>query len=120
MSNKQLAVLVAAIVFVFGGPPLAHALSAPLGDLKNCDNITVGAAVGHSKTCMGSFGSSITVQNDSATCIRVGGTGVTTTTGLSVGTGCAAGAVVTFDAKEIHYISSGADVTGVDIVWGMQ
>jgi hypothetical protein len=120
MSNKQLAVLVAAIVFVFGGPPLAHALSAPLGDLKNCDNITVSSAVLSSKTCMGSFGSSITVQNDSATCLRVGGTGVTTTTGLSVGTGCAAGAVVTFDAKEIHYISSGADVTGVDIVWGMQ
>jgi hypothetical protein len=120
MSNKQLAVLVAAIVFVFGGPPLAYALSAPLGDLKNCNDITVSSAVLSSKTCMGSFGSSITVQNDSATCIRVGGTAVTATTGLSVGTGCAAGAVVTFDAKEIHYISSGADVTGVDIVWGMQ
>jgi hypothetical protein len=120
MSNKQLAVLVAAIVFVFGGPPLAHALSAPLGDLKNCDNITVGAAIGHSRTCMSGFGSSIVVQNESATCIRVGGTGVTTTTGLSVGSGCAAGQVVTFDAKEIHFISTAGDVTGVDIVWGMQ
>lgn len=120
MSNKQLAALIVALVVVFGGPPVALALSAPLGDLKNCDNITVGAAVGHSKTCMGTFGSSITVQNESATCIRVGGTAVAATTGLSVGTGCAAGAVVTFDAKEVHFISSAGDVTGVDIVWGMQ
>jgi len=104
MSNKQLAVLVAALVFVFGGPPLAHALSAPLGDLKNCDNITVSSAVLSSKTCMSGFGSSITVQNDSATCIRVGGPTLTVTSGFEVGSGCRDGVGVSLDAKSDIYV----------------
>lgn len=120
MKNWQIGLVVVALVALFGGPPVAKALSMPLAQVKNCDNITISSTAVSSETCMGGWGSSVTVQNESATCIRVGGSGVTTTTGLSVGSGCAAGTVVTFDAKRAWMISSGADVTGVDVVWGMQ
>jgi hypothetical protein len=101
--------------------PTVQALSTPLGDLQNCNNITVGSsAVVSSDACMGGTGSSIVVQNESTSCIRVGGPNVTATTGLSVGSGCAAGPVVTFDAKRVYMISVSGSVSGVDVVWGHQ
>jgi len=99
--------------------PQVQALSTPLADLQNCANITVGAStVVDSATCMGGTGSSIVVQNESTSCIRVGGSGVTATTGLDVGSGCDAGPVVSFDARRVYMISVSGDVTGVDVVWG--
>jgi len=121
MKNWQIGLVVVALVAFIGGPPAARALSMPLAQVKNCDNITINATTPvSSETCMGGWGSSVTVQNESTTCIRVGGSGVTATTGLSVGSGCAAGTVVTFDAKRAWMISTSGDVTGVDVVWGLQ
>ena len=121
MKNWQIGLVVVALVALFGGPPVAKALSMPLGELKNCDNITINATTPvSSETCMGGWGSMVTVQNESATCIRVGGRAVAATTGLSVGSGCAAGTVVTVDAKRAWMISTSGDVAGVDVVWGMQ
>ena len=111
-------VLVALVVGAVVSPAV-QALSTPLSDLQNCDNITVGAgAVVSSATCMGGTGSSIVVQNESTSCIGVGGSAVAATTGLDVGSGCDAGPVVTFDARRVYMISVSGDVTGVDVVWG--
>lgn len=120
MKNWQIGLVVVALVALFGGPPAARALSMPIAQLKNCDNITVSSTAVSSEACMGGWGSNISVQNESTTCIRVGGSGVTTTTGFSVGVGCASGAAISIDAKRLWLISSGADVTGVDIMWGAQ
>ena len=121
MNRTHILILVAALVLLVGGPPAAMALSTPLGELKNCANITIGATTPvSSKTCMGAAGSSIVVQNESTSCIRVGGSGVTATTGLDVGSGCDAGPVVSFDAKVVYMLSVSGDVPGVDVVWGNQ
>lgn len=112
-----LAILALALAVV--ATPVAQALSTPLGALQNCDNVTVGdGAVVSSQTCMGTTGSSIVIQNESASCIRVGGSAVAATTGIQVGDGCAAGQVLSVDAKVVYMISESGDVTGVDVVWG--
>lgn len=120
MKSWHIGLVVLALVAFFGGPPAAKALSMPLSQLKNCDNITISSTPVSSETCMGGWGSNVSVQNESTTCIRVGGPGITSTTGYSVGSGCASGAAISVDAKRFWMISSGADVTGVDVVWGVQ
>lgn len=121
--NRTTIIAAAFVSLIVGAlvAPVAQALSTPLSGLKNCDNITVGAsAVVSSKTCMGETGSSILVQNESTSCIRVGGPGVTATTGVSIGDGCAGGKTFGFDGRVLHMISVSGDVAGVDVVWGLQ
>lgn len=109
-----------AVAVILGSAQRADAF-APLGGVLNCADVTVGAAAASATACF-PVGSpspgNVTVQNESATCIRAGGPSVTASTGLSIGSGCAAGQVVSFDARGLTLISSAGDVTGVDIVWG--
>lgn len=97
----------------------AQALSQSLAEAKNCADITIGATAVPTTTCMGGTGSSLIIQNESTSCIRVGGSAVTASTGISVGDGCAAGQVISWDVKRAWLIrEGGADVTGVDVAWG--
>lgn len=64
------------------------------------------------------FGS-LCVQNTSATCVHLGGSGVTTTTGIDVGDGCAAGKVFCADVRKMWCESASGTVT-VDVVYGEQ
>lgn len=61
----------------------------------------------------------IYVANDSATCIRIGGSDVTASTGVSIGTGCRDGVGFSFDAKRAWCLSTSGTVT-VDVVGGKQ
>lgn len=117
--TAALAVTLVALV-IFGLSQSAEAFN-PLGGVLNCDDVTVTAVAASATACF-PLGSpspgNVTVQNESATCIRAGGPSVTASTGLSIGSGCAAGQVVSFDARGLTLISSAGNVTGVDIVWG--
>ena len=114
MKNWQLAAVVVALVIGFGGPPIASALSTPLTDLKDSQvalNASTATAIAPSGT------SSMCVQNTSATCVQIGGSAVTTTTGVAVGSGCAGGQVLCLDAKRAWGISTSGSIT-VNVISG--
>lgn len=62
---------------------------------------------------------SVYIANESATCIRVGGSDVTSSTGLSLGSGCRDGIGFAIDAKRAWCLSTSGTVT-VDVVGGKQ
>ncbi len=62
---------------------------------------------------------SIYVANDSATCVRIGGADVASTTGISIGTGCRDGVGMAIDARRAWCLSTSGTVT-VDVVGGRQ
>lgn len=106
--------IAAAILFLVGlAPPVARALSNPISELQNT-SVTCGT----SATSIAPAGaSSICVENTSATCVQLGGSGVTTTTGLAVGNGCSAGQVFCADAKRMFCTASSGTVA-VDVIFG--
>lgn len=121
MNRSSIFLVVVGLVVGAIVTPQAMALATSLAELKNCDNVTVGASQAVSTaTCVSGTGSSLIIQNESASCIRVGGSGVTASTGIQVGDGCAAGQVVSIDARRAWMISESGDVTGVDVAWGEQ
>lgn len=115
--------LVAALVLALGVPTV-KALSTRLGGLKTCADQTAPGSAGTpiNLDCSGGLASTLIIENDSTTCIRVGGLeNLSATTGFSVGDGCPAGMVVTVDSRDAYAISTAVGtVTGVDVVWGMQ
>ena len=119
MKSTHIFLVVVGLVVGAVVTPSAMALSQSMADVKNCNNVTVGdSAVVATTTCMGGTGSPLVIQNESTSCIRVGGSADTASTGISVGDGCAAGQVISWDAKRAWMISESGDVTGVDVAWG--
>lgn len=114
--KKILAILSVVAVIIVAGTSMG--LSTPVAQLKNkqvaCS--TTAAQIGPD-TAEPNF-SALCVQNTSATCVRVGGAGVTSSTGVAVGNGCAAGQVFCADARRA-YCAAASSVT-VDVVYGEQ
>lgn len=106
--------VVAAVLFLVGlAPPVARALSNPISELQNTSVTCTGTA-----TLIAPSGtSSLCIENTSATCVQIGGSGVTTTTGLAVGSGCSGGQVFCADVKRL-YCAATAGSVAVDVVYG--
>ena len=106
--------VVAAILFFIGlAPPVARALSNSIAELQN-SSVTCGATA----TLIAPSGaSSMCIENTSATCVQLGGSGITTTTGLAVGSGCSGGQVFCADVKRMYCAASAGSVA-VDVVSG--
>lgn len=62
---------------------------------------------------------SFTASSTSSTCVRISGTDVTSSTGQPVGSGCAAGSSIGWDARNARCASTGATV-GVMMTIGRQ
>lgn len=104
----------AAILFLVGlAPPVARALSNPIAELQNSSVTCTGTAT----LIAPSGASSMCIENTSATCVNLGGSGVTTTTGLAIGSGCAGGQVFCADVKRM-YCAAAAGSIAVDVVFG--
>ena len=118
-----------AIAFLLGACLVGFALSRPavalnqsLSELKDmaiaCSASTVTpilAAAPQGTT----RADSMYIANTSATCVRVGGSAVTSTTGASIGSGCRDGAGITMDVKKAYCLSTSGTVT-VDVIYGVQ
>jgi len=115
MKKEALPYLILGLVLMLVGlaPPVARALSNPLSELQNT-SVSCGATA----TAIAPSGaSSICVENTSATCVQLGGSGITTTTGLAVGSGCAGGQVFCADVKRL-FCAASAGTVSVDVVFG--
>lgn len=114
--NKP-AIFFAAVVvtLVALAAPRVVALSQPIRDLKNTA-VTCGA----SATLISPTGgaSSMLLQNSSTTCVRVGGSGVTTSTGVSIGSGCPAGQVIGVDATR-GWCAAESSTVAIQILYGV-
>lgn len=104
----------------------AMALSTPLSTVTQwevaCDSMDGGSPQDFLIDTGGTTHSGVSavyIANDSTTCVRVGGTGLTSTTGATVGSGCRDGAGLSLDAKGGRCLSTGAAVT-VDVLAGRQ
>lgn len=106
--------IIAGILFLVGlAPPVARALSNPVAELQNTS-----VSCGSSATLIAPSGAStMCIENTSATCVNIGGSGVTTTTGLAVGSGCSGGQVFCADVKRMFCAASSGTVS-VDVVFG--
>ncbi len=94
-----LALVVAGVVAI--AVPTAHALSTPMTEPVN-----VVVTCGTSATLINpgsAFSSrSMCIQNESATVVRLGGSAVTGSVGLSIGSGAAAGTVWCGDMRRMY------------------
>jgi hypothetical protein len=109
--------LIVAFVVVAGGPPVAQALSTPLGVLG--DTSVACDATGDPELIAPSGASSLCIENTSATCVQIGGPTVSTTTGIAIGSGCSGGQVFCADVKRAYCESTAGSVT-VDVIFGAQ
>lgn len=111
--NKTIPIVIVALLAAFA----ALGLAAPLGQLDNA-TVSVNATGDPEELTSGTpLPSSVCVQNTSATCVHVGGSAVTTTTGIAVGDGCAAGMVFCFDGRRA-YAESASGSIDVEVVYG--
>ena len=102
------------VLLIIGlGPPVARALSNPISELQNT-SVSCGATA----TLIAPSGAStMCIENTSATCVQIGGSGVTTTTSLAVGNGCSGGQVFCADVKRM-YCAAASGTVSVDVVYG--
>ncbi len=116
------------VLVVALGAREARALANPIGGLLDV-NVSVGAVTAMDtnscaagdpciSTGAGTGASSIVVQNESTTCIRVGGPNVSASRGFSVGSGCAMGSAATIDGRRFWMISTSGTVNNVTLTWG--
>ena len=104
-------------LLLFAG--VAMGLDSPLSELKD-------TTVACSPTAATKIAASSTVRaeamyisNKSATCVRVGGSGITASTGAEIGDGCHDGPGISVDAKVAYCFSESGSVT-VDVLYGVR
>lgn len=115
MKKEAIPYLILGLVLMLVGiaPPIAHALSNPIAELQNT-SVSCGATA----TAIAPSGaSSMCIENVSTTCVQVGGPGITSTTGLAVGSGCSAGQVFCADVKRM-FCAASAGTVSVDVMYG--
>jgi len=94
-------------------PPIAHALSNPVVELQNTSVSCTGTAT----LIAPSGASTMCIENTSATCVQIGGSGVTSSTSLAIGSGCSGGQVFCADVKRM-YCAAASGTIAVDVVYG--
>lgn len=98
--------------------PLVLALDAPLSELKDAE-VACSASTPTPIEAAGTRAESIWISNGSATCVRIGGSGVTSTRGASIGDGCQDGTSISLDVKKAWCLSTSGTVT-VDTLYGVR
>jgi hypothetical protein len=116
--NRSDFLVTVCVVIVIGAlsAPKVLSLANPIRDLKNTA-VVCGATGDPEVIAPTGSPASMCVQNSSATCVRIGGDGVTTSTGLSIGDGCPAGKVFCADMNRAWCESESGDVT-VQVIYG--
>jgi hypothetical protein len=105
-----------ALVVCLLAAPLLMALDAPLSELKDAE-VACSASTPTPIEATGTRAESMFISNGSATCVRIGGSGVTATTGASIGDGCQDGSNISVDVKKAWCLSTSGTVT-VDTLYG--
>ena len=97
-------------------------LSTPIGQLQNAAVVCPGsgAAAPIRVPADGSNAASMMIYNSSTTCVRVGGSAVTSVTGVPIGSGCDGGVAMSVDAREAFCISSAVGTVTVQALFGKQ
>lgn len=104
------------IVLVLLAAPLLLALDAPLSELRDAE-VACSASTPTPIEAAGTRAESMFISNGSTTCVRIGGSGVTATTGASIGDGCQDGSNISVDVKKAWCLSTSGTVT-VDTLYG--
>lgn len=107
-----------AIVLVLLAAPLLLALDAPLSELRDAE-VACSASTPTPIEAAGTRAESIFISNGSATCVRIGGSAVSATTGASIGDGCQDGKNISVDVKKAWCLSTSGTVT-VDTIYGVR
>lgn len=94
------------------------ALDAPLSELRDAE-VACSASTPTPIEAAGTRAESIYISNASATCVRIGGSSVTASTGASIGDGCTDGVGISVDAKKAWCLSTSGTVT-VDTIYGVR
>lgn len=101
------------------GPTYRPSLSTPIATLKNEAIVCPASGGTPLRIPSGTITAhSIVVQNTSTTCVQLGGSAVTATTGAALGSGCALGQTFAADLKEGYCISSGVGTVTVQVIYG--
>lgn len=116
--NRSDLLITVCLVIVIGAlsAPKVLGLANPIRDLKNVA-VVCGATGDPEVISPTGSASSMCIQNSSATCVRIGGSGVTTATGLSIGDACPGGKVFCADMTRAWCESEAGDVT-VQVIYG--
>lgn len=101
--------------------PVQPMLSGALSALQNSAVVCPAAGGTPARTpASGTPASSIFVYNTSTTCIRVGGVGVTASTGAQIGENCDLGMGISVDARSAYCISEGVGTVTVQVLYGVE
>lgn len=111
LSTVCLVVLIGAL-----SAPKVLSLAMPIRDLKNVA-VSCGSTDAPEVISPSPSPSSMCIQNSSATCVRIGGSGVTTTTGLSIGDGCPGGKVFCGDMARA-WCEAESSTVDVQVIYG--
>lgn len=115
MNQKAKWTLTGVFAALFMGTALAADSLSELKDVEVTCLSTVTPIVGSGASSAASF----YIANDSATCVRVGGSAVTASKGASIGSGCRDGPGISVDARKAWCISTGGDIA-VDVIYGVK
>lgn len=105
-------------LFVLLGAFGALALDAPLSELKDAE-VACSASTPTPIEAAGTRAESMMLANDSATCVRIGGSAVTATTGIAIGDGCTGGRTISLDVKKAYCLSTSGTIT-IDTLYGVR
>ena len=110
---KHLALLALCLI-----APVLMALDAPLSELRDAE-VACSASTPTMIEAAGTRAESLFISNSSATCVRIGGSAVSATTGASIGDGCQDGKNISLDVKKAWCLSTSGTIT-VDTLYGVR
>ena len=94
------------------------ALDAPLSELRDAE-VACSASTPTPIEAVGTRADALFISNSSATCVRIGGSSVSATTGASIGVGCQDGSNISLDVKKAWCLSTSGTIT-VDTLYGVR
>jgi hypothetical protein len=116
MNRNVVIVVIAAAVLAALSAPRVVALANPIRDLRNVA-VECGSTGDPEIISPAGSASSMCIQNSSATCVRIGGSAVTTATGLSIGDACPGGKVFCADMTRAWCEAESSTIT-VQVIYG--
>jgi len=116
MSRNIVIFIAAAAVLAVLSAPRVVALANPIRDLRNVE-VSCGSTSDPEIIQPTGSASSMCIQNSSATCVRIGGSAVTTATGLSIGDGCPGGKVFCADMTRA-WCEAESSTIAVQVIYG--
>jgi len=116
MKTNALILAIAAVMLAAVAAPRVVALANPIRDLRNVA-VSCGSTGDPEIIQPTGSASSMCIQNSSATCVRIGGSAVTTATGLSIGDACPGGKVFCADMTRA-WCEAESSTIEVQVIYG--